>query len=129
MVKNYGGYQAYQKNKYETASPHRLITMLYEGAVRFAKQANNCISIDDLEGKDIAIKKFQDVIYELMGSLNFNEGKQVAENLYSLYDYTINLSMKSHLHKDTVYLEEAIMIITELKEAWVSIGKEVQING
>lgn len=123
------GYQAYQQNKYMSASPHRLITMLYEGAIRFANQAISCIESNDVQGKYNAIQRFQDIIYELMSSLNFKEGREIATNLNSLYTYAIDLSNQSSLHMTTEPLREAITIINELKSAWEQIGKEVQING
>lgn len=129
MQANLKGYQAYQQNKYISASPHRLIIMLYEGAIRFANQAISCIEAGDVQGKYNAIQRFQDVIYELMSSLNFKEGKGVADNLNSLYTYVIGRSNQSSLHMTAEPLQEAIKIISELKSAWEQIGKEVQING
>jgi len=126
---NLNGYQAYQKNKYSTASPHKLITMLYDGAIRFANQAIGCIQQQDVQGKASAIHRFQEIIYELISCLNFKEGKAVADNLYSLYNYIIQLSNKSSIEMSVQPLKEAIGIITEIKSAWEQIGKEVQING
>jgi len=129
VIANVNGYQAYQKNKYSTASPHKLITMLYDGAIRFANQAIGFIEQRDIQGKASAIHRFQEIIYELISCLNFKEGKQLADNLYSLYNYIIELSNKSSVEMSIEPLKEAIGIITEIKSAWEQIGKEVQING
>jgi len=126
---NFNGYQAYQQNKYTTASPHRLVLMLYDGAIRFGNQAIACIDVRDIQGKSIAIQRFQDIIYELISSLNFKEGKEIAENLNSLYTYVIDLSNLSNTKLDTAFMKDAINIISELKSAWEQIGKEVQMNG
>lgn len=129
MIANMNGYQAYQKNKYSTASPHRLITMLYDGAIRFTNQAINCIEQGNIQGKSEAIQRFQDIIYELSSCLNFKEGKEIADNLYSLYSYMIELSNRSSIELTIEPLQEIISIISELKIAWEQIGKEVQMNG
>lgn len=129
MIANMNGYQAYQKNKYSTASPHRLITMLYDGAIRFANQTINYIEQGNIQGKADALQRFQDIIYELSSCLNFKEGKEVADNLYSLYNYIIELSNRSSLEMKVEPLQDAINVIEELKSAWEQIGKEVQING
>lgn len=129
MIANFNGYQAYQKNKYETASPHRLITMLYEGAIRFGNQTIGFIENDDIEGKNRSIQRFQDIIYELISCLNFNEGKEIANNLYALYTYVLELSTRSNIEKSTEHLKEAISIIADIKSSWEQIGKEVQMNG
>lgn len=123
------GYQSYQRNKYETASPHRLIVMLYDGALRFGRQAIECIKNNDIQGKSTNIAKFQDVVYELIACLNLEKGKDIASNLLSIYNYIIELSLKSSLNMNTKPLQEALSIIEEIKSSWVQIGKEVQLNG
>jgi len=122
------GYQAYQKNKYETASPHRLITMLYEGVIRFANQAINEIESSNIQGSNLAIKRMQDIVYELIACLNFKEGKEIAEQLHPLYQYVIDLSVRSNLEKTVDPLKEAILIITDIKSSWEQIGKDVALS-
>lgn len=129
MIANVAGYQAYQKNKYSTASPHRLITMLYDGAIRFANQAIQSIEQGNMSGKGESIQRFQDIVYELISCLNFKEGKEVAENLYSLYTYVIELSNRSSVELKVEPLREAISIVSEIKSAWEQMGKDVQFNG
>lgn len=129
MIANMNGYQAYQKNKYSTASPHKLITMLYDGAIRFANQAIQCIEQNDIQGKANALQRFNEIIYELISCLNFKEGKEIANNLYNLYNYIIELSNRSSFELNVQPLQEAINIISEIKSAWEQIGKEVQMNG
>lgn len=126
-MNSYGGLQAYQKNKYETASPHRLILMLYEGAIRYMANAKKQIEVSDIEGTNTSIIKSQDIIYELIACLNFDEGKEIAENLSSLYYYVIDLTVKANIEKDVSHLDEAISIIKEIKESWEQIGKEVRV--
>ncbi|MGI2296585.1 flagellar export chaperone FliS [Paenibacillus sp. GXUN7292] len=128
MIPNYSGYQAYQKNKYETASPHRLIAMLYDGTLRFMNQAIQKIEQSDIEGSNIAINRAQDIVYELIACLNFDQGKEIANNLNNLYRYIIDLLIKSNIEKNTDALREAISIISEIKEAWNQIGKEVSVS-
>src|SRR5690606_6701031 len=121
MITNINGYQAYQKNKYETASPHRLITMLYEGAIRYTNQAIKLMQSDDMSASNTAIQRAQDIVYELISCLNFEQGKEIAENLHALYTYTIELYIKGNIEKKLNYLEEANRIISELKSAWEQI--------
>lgn len=128
MISNFQGYQAYQKNKYETASPHRLISMLYDGVIRFANQAISQIESKHIEGTNQAIKRMQNIVYELIACLNFDEGKELAVQLNALYTYVIDLSIRSNIQKKVEPLQEAISIITEIKSSWDQIGKEVTMN-
>lgn len=128
MIPNVNGYQAYQKSKYETASPHRLISMLYEGAIRYTNQAIKLMQSEDIAGCNAAIQRAQDIVYELINSLNFNQGKEIADNLSALYTYIIDLYVKGNIEKNIQYLEEANGIITEIKSAWDQIGKEMKLS-
>src|SRR5690606_2667206 len=128
MITNINGYQAYQKNKYETASPHKLITMLYEGAIRYTNQAIKLMQSDDIANSNTSIQRAQDIVYELISCLNFEQGKEIAENLHALYTYIIELYVKGNIEKNTIYFDEANEIISELKSAWEQIGKETKLS-
>src|SRR5690606_38334789 len=108
---------------------HKLILMLYEGAIRFANQAMSHIEQGNIEGKNIAIQRFQDIVFELMSSLNFKEGKEIANNLYTLYSYTIELSNRSSIELNIEPLQEIIEIINDIKSAWAQIAKGAQSHG
>ncbi|GAC41327.1 flagellar export chaperone FliS [Paenibacillus popilliae] len=119
------GYQAYQKNKYETASPHKLILMLYYGALKYTNQAETALA----EGNSLLahqyILKVQDIIYELIASLNEQEGGEIAQNLKSLYLYVIDQLVQANVQKSAQPLAEAKAVIQSIKDAWEAIGKEV----
>ncbi|HIW32415.1 MAG TPA: flagellar export chaperone FliS [Candidatus Paenibacillus intestinavium] len=129
MISNFNGYQAYQKNKYETASPHRLITMLYDGAIRFMNQSIANIEAHDIEATNLSLSRAQDIVTELIACLNFNEGNDIAVNLNNLYRYVIDLLIQANIKKFDEPIHEAIAIIKDIREAWQSISKEVQMNG
>lgn len=122
------GYQAYQKNKYETASPHRLILFLYEGAIRFATQAVKAIESSDIKGTHTNITKTQDILNELMACLDLDQGGEIAVNLRDLYTYMNSLLLRASLNRDTVPLQEVIALLTNIKSAWEEIGKEVTLG-
>lgn len=129
MISNFNGYQAYQKNKYETASPHRLITMLYDGAIRFMNQSIANVEVQDIEATNLSLSRAQDIVNELIACLNFDEGNDIAVNLNNLYRYVIDLLIQANIKKSVEPIEEAITIIKDIREAWMAIGKEVQMNG
>lgn len=120
---NLAGYQAYQKNKYETASPHRLTLMLYNGAIQFTGNAKSAIEEKDIVKTNNYVQKVQNIIYELISSLNIKQGGQLAENLQSLYLYMIDRLMEANIKKQTAPLDEVIGMLQELKSAWEEIGK------
>lgn len=129
MISNYNGYQAYQKNKYETASPHRLITMLYDGAIRFMNQSIANVQAQDIEATNLSLNRAQDILTELIACLNFEQGKEIAANLNDIYRYTIDLLIQANIQKKVEPIEEAITIIKDIREAWQAISREVTIGG
>lgn len=120
---NLAGYQAYQKNKYQTASPHRLTLMLYNGAIQFALRAKLAIREHDIAETNKYIQKTQNIVYELMSSLDMKQGGEIAQNLRNLYTYMINLLIEGNIQKSEDAVVEAIEILEELKAAWEEIGK------
>ncbi|WII37237.1 flagellar export chaperone FliS [Paenibacillus thiaminolyticus] len=119
------GYQAYQKNKYETASPHKLILMLYNGALKYINQAESALVEGNHSSAHQNILKVQDIIYELIACLNEREGGEIAKNLKNLYLYVIDQLVQANIQKSSKPLAEVRSVIQSIKEAWEAIGKEV----
>ncbi|MGG4394225.1 flagellar export chaperone FliS [Paenibacillus thiaminolyticus] len=119
------GYQAYQKNKYETASPHKLILMLYYGALKYTNQAETALAEGNPLSAHQHILKVQDIIYELIACLNEREGGEVAQNLKNLYLYVIDQLVQANIQKSAQPLREAKAVIQSVKDAWETIGKDV----
>ncbi|MNN11301.1 Flagellar protein FliS [compost metagenome] len=120
---NLAGYQAYQKNKYQTASPHRLTLMLYNGAIQFASKAREAMLANSISDTNLYLQKSQDIIYELLSSLNVKEGGELAANLEKLYFYMIDRLIESNIQKKSSGIDEVMNMLEELKSAWEQIGK------
>ncbi|MNO78365.1 Flagellar protein FliS [compost metagenome] len=120
---NLAGYQAYQKNKYQTASPHRLTLMLYQGAIQFATKAQGAIRDHDIAETNRYVQKTQDIVYELMSSLDMKQGGEIARNLRNLYMYMVNRLIEGNIRKSEESIVEVIQMLEELKSAWEEIGK------
>lgn len=128
VLPNQFGYQAYQKNKYETASPHRLILMLYDGALSNIRHAAEALDGRDAEAARRAILKAQDIVSELLSCLNVEQGGDIALNLRRLYLYVFNRLVQANVRKDRTILEEVDGILSDLRSAWAEIGKEVGLG-
>ena len=110
-----------------TASPHQLIVLLFEGASQAIVVARAGIEAGDIPKKGAAITKAIDIILNgLRASLNLEEGGDVAQNLYALYDYMAQRLLYANLHNDTAALDEVLHLLGEIHGAWVDIGKQVK---
>ncbi|QMV41676.1 flagellar export chaperone FliS [Cohnella cholangitidis] len=124
-VQHKPGYQAYQKNKYETASPHRLILMLYDGALTNINRAKNALDSDQRAEAHKFIQKAQAIVLELMACLNEEQGDVIAKNLKEIYFYLVNQLTQANIHKKKDQLLEVETILGDLRQTWDQLGKEV----
>jgi len=104
--------------------------MCYEGAIDSLKLAKEKIKEKDYEKKAKAIIKAQDIIEELMSSLNFEKGGEIADNLESLYNYMLRRILQGDLNKDVGAIDEVIGIFSDLLSAWqeVALKPESQVQ-
>ncbi|MCX7821009.1 MAG: flagellar export chaperone FliS [Brevinematales bacterium] len=116
------GYRNYKEVEIETASGLKLVVMLYSGAIKFLNIAKEAIFSKKLDIANNNIIKAQDIITELMTSLNFEAG-EIAHNLYSLYIYMNRRLLEANLEKNPEIINEVIKLLNILKEAWEEILK------
>lgn len=121
------GANAYAKVGMETgvaaASPHKLIIMLFEGAMVAISSAIQHMQSGAIEAKGNAISKAISIIESgLRASLDKKVGGEVALNLDALYEYMINRLLIANLKNQPATLEEVYQLLKGLKDAWESIA-------
>ena len=105
-----------------SASPHKLILMLFDGALHSIRSARMQIQHRNIAAKAENISKAIAIIGELNDSLNHDEGGEIAANLASLYDYMARRLVEANLKNQVEPLNEVDQLLSGLKEAWVTIG-------
>ncbi|TGN13417.1 flagellar export chaperone FliS [Leptospira ilyithenensis] len=120
----YSGYNEYKANEISTVSQIKLIVMLFDGAIRFLGIAMDNMNPRKYDVVNNHIIKAQDIITELLLSLNMEEGKEVANGLLSLYIYLKKRLLEANMKKDKQIVEECIKILTELKTSWEELEKK-----
>lgn len=108
--------QAYQTNAVTTASGPQLTLMLYNGCIKFIKQALVDLENKDYLNKNKNIQKAQDIIRELM--LTLDQKVALSKNLMSLYDYIDFRLIQGNIKNDPQQLEEALNYVTEIRDTW-----------
>ncbi|MCT8332778.1 flagellar export chaperone FliS [Leptospira sp. 85282-16] len=117
-------YNEYKANEISTVSQIKLIVMLFDGAIRFLGVAKDNMTPRKYDVVNNNIIKTQDIITELLLSLNMEEGKEVANNLLSLYVYLKKRLLEANMRKDKEIIEECIKILIELKMSWEELEKK-----
>ena len=116
-------YQSYQQNAVNTASVGDLTLMLYNGCIKFIHLAKKAMTEGNVEVKNVNIQKAQNIIKELMVTLNMDI--EVSKNLMSLYDYINRRLIEANIKNDAAILEEVESLVLDFRDTWKQV---IQIN-
>lgn len=109
------------------ASPHKLIVMLFDGAITSVRMARQHMQSGNIEAKGKAISKTISIIDGgLRASLNKDAGGDLALSLDSLYEYMSRRLLEANLKNAPEMLEEVYGLLQELKGAWDAIDPAAQ---
>lgn len=124
LVKKGGGnpYRQYRNNQIYTSTPAELVVALFDGALRFVRQAAAALESGELDEAHRFLDRAQEILTELTVALDFKQ-EEIAQNLFSLYEYINSLLMKANVGRDAVPLEEAAKILLSLREAWAGASR------
>jgi len=116
------GLSTYQEHTVTTQSKGRLVVLLYEGAIKFLRQAIEQIEARNWAEKGKYITKAMAIIEELNSALDTDRGGEVAENLRRLYDFMIGHLERANMNRDAEPLREVIALLEDLNGAWKAIS-------
>ncbi len=121
---------AYKETQIKTANQGRLIVMLYDGAIKNINLALESMGDNHRKFNEASnrIIKAQDIIAELMVSLDFERGGDIAKNLFSLYGFINRQLLQANLKKQKKPLSEVKQMLAELRDAWVEIGRKQDVE-
>ncbi|MDO6460398.1 flagellar export chaperone FliS [Granulosicoccaceae sp. 1_MG-2023] len=128
----FSGANAYQQvNRFsalEGASPHRLVCMLMQGAIDRLAIAKGMMERKDYSGKGEVLAKVIAIISELKGSLDLENGGDVARNMDQLYDYMMRTILSATSDNDPLQLDHVAELLNGLLQAWNSIPEDQKIK-
>ncbi len=117
------GYQknakAYQHSEVETADRGKLLLMVYDHCIKWCHKATTAIEQNDIEGRTKAIFKVQDGITELICSLDFEKGGEIANSLHRLYDFYNKHLTDANIKNSEKNITEVRVMLENLREGWV----------
>ena len=121
-MSNTNPYNQYKQTQITTANQGKLIVMLYDGAIKFLNIALDNMSPRTYDVVNTNIIKAQDIITELLLSLNMDEGGEISQNLFNLYMYFKRQLLEANMKKDTEIINHIIKLLKELRDAWDQIS-------
>ena len=119
------GINAYRKGNLKqdiaNADPHKLTLMLMQGALDRLAFAKGAMERKEFAAKSEFLSRVTAILMNLRDTLDLDVGGEVAENMYSLYEYMIERTGEAHVRNDLQILDEVISLLTPIRDAWVQI--------
>jgi len=112
-------HQAYQNNSVNTATGGELTLMLYNGCIKFIKQAKKDLEANQIEGKNKHIQKAQNIIRELMLTLDLKV--DISKQIRPLYEFMLQRLTDANIQNDAAGLDEALGLAVEFRDTWKEV--------
>lgn len=115
----------YYQNQISTASPEQILLMLYDGAIRFTRQAITGVEDNNSDARRYGISKTMAIIAEFANSLDHKMGSHFAEDLDALYSYMMQELTAANLDNDLEKLKTVEKLLVDLRATW---GEAVELS-
>lgn len=117
-------YAQYRQNSVETASPTRLIVMLYDGAIRFLSQGLGAMQVGQHVQQSLLIGKAQAIIAHLHDTLDVETGSDFSQSLLKIYTALLATLTKANIEDSPKPVEDALEVLRELRETWAEVDRQ-----
>ena len=108
----------YQTTQISTATKEQLLLITYDIGIRSCQAAEGALEEKDYEVSNRELVRAQNVIRELMVTLNVERGGEVAESLMRLYDFMHRYLVQANIDKDTAKVTIVTNMLKELRQTW-----------
>ncbi len=119
-------YAQYRQTAIETATPTRLVVMLYDGAIRFLSSALPEMHARRYDAQTRLIGRAQMIIAHLRDTLDYEKGGSVAVDLDVCYVALYDALTDANIHDKPEKVLLAIDSLRELREAWIEVDRQCQ---
>jgi|SRR3982074_3787964 flagellar protein FliS len=112
--------RAYRESAVLSASPERLIVMLYDGARRFLNQASVAMREGQVELSHLKLRRAEDILQHLRDTLDLDQG-EIALRLQAIYLFCQRHLRQARLDRDPAKIEQVSSLLSGLRDAWSTI--------
>ncbi len=118
-------YQAYSLAT-RTVAKTRQVVMLYDGAIRFIKQAKEAIAENRIEDRFKLLLKASDIIVGLQSSIDFENGGEVAHTLHRFYTQISTRILSVNFDRDGEKVCDTLIDdLKQMRDVWSTIDSTV----
>ncbi len=114
-------HSTYKSVQVTTTDSGRLLLMMYEGAIKFLKQSKAGLEEKDIPKFCRFLSKGQAIIAELMNTLDFEKGGNIAKDLDRLYDFMLFYLTEANLYRDAARITRVIGLLDIIYSAYKEV--------
>ena len=116
MVNPYNKYiKQYQTSNITTATPEKLMIMLFDGALQFLQKAKKAIEEKNLQERATNIESARKIVRELMRTIDLENGNDVSKSLFVLYNRMAMKLIKANVSKNITLIDEVIEDLSNIR--------------
>ena len=113
----------------QDADAHKLVVMLFNGLLDALNEARGAMQRGDVPLKCSALSRAARIVDEgLKAGLNLEAGGEVAQNLYTLYDYMSMTITKANLRNDEELVNQVLRLVQPVQDAWNRISTAQRVG-
>jgi flagellar secretion chaperone FliS len=116
---------AYRRGDVLAATPGQLVVLLYDGALRFLRQATSALREREIERAHNTLRYAERIIGHLDATLDYEQG-ELPQRLHSIYAFCLLHLGQARMSLDPRKVEEVSEMLGELREAWSQVAAEVE---
>ena len=105
----------YQTNNITTATPEKLMILLFDGAIQFLIKAKTAINENNYQERATNIDGARKIIRELMRTIDLENGNDVSKQLFKLYNRMAMNLIKANVQRNVEKIDEVIEDLTNIR--------------
>ena len=117
-------YQQVNKSSAQEASPYQLVALLFQKLLDNIATAKGAIAQKNYAKKGTELSNAIAIIGVLEGSLDFEQGGEISNNLASIYRFCSEQLLEASTNNDIDKLNEVAQTLIPIKSGWDAIPAE-----
>lgn len=105
----------YQTSNITTATPEKLMIMLFDGAIQFLQKAKTAIEEKNLKERSENIEAARKIVRELMRTIDLENGNDVSKALFKLYNKMAMNLIKANVSRNAELIDEVLEDMTNIR--------------
>ncbi|GAB1342768.1 flagellar export chaperone FliS [Gemmatimonas sp.] len=119
---------SYREMEIHAASPHKLVVILFEHLVVNLERARIAMERNDIELRVTSLRRARDIVTELLGTLDFEQGGALANQLADLYQYMLYELVDIGKRGDLYVMRKLVNVATLLRDGFVGAAEQLAVS-